>query len=541
MVVVFLGMAALAIDVSRKYADLRFERRAGDAASLAGGQDLQVPGTKSVTSAEQVKARTHALTTLTDELGATGTGTGQCDPTLGDMVDCELLGTPYHVWIKTPAPSCTRGGTSTCDPIHSVQVTVRNPTFQTSFARVLGQTSWDVATTSVAGLDFGKSYAIITLRPPKRSGATFIINDIDIDGGSVVNVIQGDVGTNSNMEYSGTGSILNLQPEYNMFYYPGSPPAGPSWGSNPAGLTLGTLIKDPLYRYPAMTGSVGTAPTYDDARTSQYATLPAVERADTDPSCAAEVAKVPPAYAFMASQAANTIYCFNPGVYQSGSGTKNATITIGTGDVGLLKPGAYYLKSGMNISGRIIGGYQAALPGVALMFDETGPGNCSTCILSGNNALTIALNAGTRFPPGAAGVAATAALDWDNQKVETSGPSSPIPPLIMTLLVNKDVTCFVPTSAPFWEPAGCNAGKDKTLNIAGGGSLALEGVQYAPTDNVEIHGGSTGNGQVGQIISWTLFYSGGTQINQVGPSSVGNGILRIDPACSAPSEPCAYP
>jgi hypothetical protein len=112
--------------------------------------------------------------------------------------------------------------------------------------------------------------------------------------------------------------------------------------------------------------------------------------------------------------------------------------------------------------------------------------------------------------------------------------------LLITLLVKKDATCFVPTSAPFVEPAGCDANKDKTINIAGGGSLALEGVQYMPTDNVEIHGGSAGYGQVGQIISWTLFYSGGTHINQEGPGGDGPGILRIDEACS-PSAFCNNP
>ena len=44
-----------------------------------------------------------------------------------------------------------------------------------------------------------------------------------------------------------------------------------------------------------------------------------------------------------------------------------------------------------------------------------------------------------------------------------------------------------------------------------------------PTDNVEIHGGSTGTGQVGQIVSYTLFYSGGTHINQEGPSNQAPG------------------
>jgi hypothetical protein len=169
------------------------------------------------------------------------------------------------------------------------------------------------------------------------------------------------------------------------------------------------------------------------------------------------------------------------------------------------------------------------------MFDE-----CSAqCIFSGNSAKTIALNAGAKFPPGTAGASATAAVDWDGKLVQTSGPASPTPPLLITLLVNKDPSCFVPTSAPFQEPPACDPGThDKTINMAGGGSLALEGVQYAPTDNIEIHGGSVGTGQVGQIIAWTLFYSGGTHINQEGPPVQGPGTLRLDAACTIPGVAC---
>jgi hypothetical protein len=75
--------------------------------------------------------------------------------------------------------------------------------------------------------------------------------------------------------------------------------------------------------------------------------------------------------------------------------------------------------------------------------------------------------------------------------------------------------------------------------MAGGGSLGLIGVQYAPTDNVRISGGSSGTGEVGQIISWTLTYEGGTRINQHYPGTTGNGILRVDAACTAPGEPCS--
>jgi len=110
----------------------------------------------------------------------------------------------------------------------------------------------------------------------------------------------------------------------------------------------------------------------------------------------------------------------------------------------------------------------------------------------------------------------------------------------MTLLVIKDPTCYVPTSPPFQEPAGCDpaAPTNKTIKVAGGGQLHIAGVQYMPTDNVVISGSSDGQGTVGQIIAWTVEYKGDTTLNQDGAGSQGPGTLRLDGACTAPGTPC---
>lgn len=516
--VALLAMAALAIDVSSVLSARRFYGSVADAAALAGGQDLQTGTTRTVSAANRTAARTHALDRIASLLGVSTAG---CDPT-ADFSACMAGG--FRIGIKTPSPTCV-----TCSPTRSIQVSVGNPVFGLSFGGLVGRRTFDVSVTSVAGLTYGRSFTIVTLRPPKKLGSTFDIKDIRIDGGSIVNVTRGDVGSNSNMEYAGVGSQLILNPDYQMFYYPSPPSPAPLWGADPPAETLKTLIADPNYRYPDMTG----APVYDDARASEYLTLPNVGRADTDAACQDEAAKLDTAtYAFMSTQAPSTIYCYSPGVYDSTN--NNAQIVVGSSDVAILMPGAYYLRKGLDVSGRIVGGYEPNEKGVALMFDEC----LNTCIFSGNNALTIALNVGTKFPPGTSGVAATAAVDWAGLKVETSGPSSPTPPLPLTLLVTKDPGCTVPTSPPFVEPGPCDSLKNKTINIAGGGSLTLEGVQYMPTDNVAISGGSAGYGQVGQIIAWTLFYAGGTHINQEGPADEGVGILRLDAACTAPTTPC---
>ena len=87
----------------------------------------------------------------------------------------------------------------TCAPERAVQVTVSEPNFSTTFARVLGQTEWTLGRTSVAGLSFGKSYTIVALRPPQPLGHSsgFDVRDIRIEGNTTVHVINGDVATNA--------------------------------------------------------------------------------------------------------------------------------------------------------------------------------------------------------------------------------------------------------------------------------------------------------------------------------------------------------
>jgi len=525
---VLLGMTALAIDVSGALSARRAYRSYADSAALAGAQDLQVAGTRQVGNPERTRARTHALERLVSLLG-NPTSPPTWAPT-ADIVDCAIPGTAYLVSIKTPSPTCVD-----CNVDRSVQVTVRNPEYTLTFARLFGQTTWNVASTSVAGLTFSKSYAIQTLRPPKRTGSTFDVKDITLDGGTRVTVQTGDVGTNANMNYSGIGSLLVLDAGYDVWYFD---PAGQGWSPTPIGRRLTTLMTDPNYRYPDMTG----APTFGDARASQadQAGKP-VTTAAVDATCATEWGNVDPArYAAIASTPLSNVYCYEPGIYDpaAGRGPENAQIVIGTGDVGLLKPGAYYLKGGMDVGGSVLGGYAPGVPGVALMFDECN----NQCTLNGNNAFIFSLNAGTKFPPTfGGGVSATAAIDWAGLPVVTSGPLSPNPPILISILVTKDPNCFVPTSAPFQEPAACDALHNTTTNIAGSGGIVLEGVQYMPTDNAVISGNSTSNGRIGQIISWTLKYSGGVRINQEGAAQEGPGILRLDAACTTPATPCNNP
>ena len=72
-IVVLLGFAALAIDVSGALSARRFYRSVADGASLAGAQDLQQTGSRAVAAADRIRARQHAMNSVVTELGITGT------------------------------------------------------------------------------------------------------------------------------------------------------------------------------------------------------------------------------------------------------------------------------------------------------------------------------------------------------------------------------------------------------------------------------------------------------------------------------------
>ena len=542
--IAFIGLAALVIDLGTVYSLQRTERSLADAASLAGAQDLTTSSSdRTIPTGAYIRARQDALDAVAGAQGLASPSCNTASDTL-NVLNCQVG--LYSVDVKAnPVPSFVN-----VDPYRAVQVTVRNPDVPLTFARLLGQHDWAVGITSVAGLGFSKSYAIVTLRPPKQLGSTFNVNDIVINSNNgVVNVHSGDVGTNANMNYAGTGAVMNIDSGYGIYYFdPYNPPAwsGPPSPPMQTVQKLNSLIADPGYRYPDMS----LATTYTDARTSQVSPTPpaglAVERADLNSSCMTLAQSVPSAYSFMPSPltAATNVYCYKPGIYQSGTGSQNAQIVVGSSDIALLYPGVYYLKSGMQVGGRLIGGFVASAPGVALMFDESGPGNCSQCVFTGNSALTISLNAGTKFPGGSSGTAATAAVDSTGVLVNT-GTLGPTPPLIISFLVKKDTGgsggtqgCYVPTSAPFNEPSSCQDSQNAALTIGGGGQLVIEGVTYAPTDNVTLAGGSDNTGTVGQVISWTITYTGSATLKQQGPTTTGPGILHLDAACSGGSSIC---
>jgi hypothetical protein len=524
MMTVLLGVTALAVDVGMALLSERWQRSVADAAALAGAQSLQKPNSRDLPdAADQGKARENAMIVLQDQLGGTS-----ASPTCFTSAGCELTGSPYHVSVQTPSPSCVD-----CVPRRAVQISIWQPNFGLVFAPIFGIDEWTVRSTSVAGMVVAPQYGLVTLRPSqlRPNGSDANRDDIVVTGGSKVVVGNADIATNSNAVCSGALSEIDVDAAagFDIHHFG----AGAAWIAPPGncldpppGFQVTTLVADPEYPIPARTGAI----PYADADAGE---------ADAS-TCAAEQLLVPDAYRELKTlQQINdpsqvSVTCLRPGIYEDkvtvqdpSSGLPNAL---------LLLPGVYFFDAGLDVASTIIGGYEAGQPGVALVFLEAKnssgiPGRFTT---SSNTSL-VALNFGTLYCP-TGGLPCPTGAEWADPADGPDGPvQTPEPnPTLLTVMVVPDPTCEV-VSPP---PSACNENDNKTLNLTGGGNIYLAGVQYAPSDNANLKGGSGQESDVGAFWAWTMTFDGGTTFNLTSRIPQSAGVLRIDPACSPSVATC---
>jgi hypothetical protein len=522
--VILLGFAGLAVDVSSALSTRRFERSVADAASLAGAQDLQTSKSKAVTGQQRIDARTHALMSVVNQLKATSTGS--CNPT-SDISDCPLPDTPYRVSIKTPAPTCL---VSTCDADanHSVQVAVHNPAWSTAFARLFGQPTWDVGITSVAGLVFANKYAVITLQPPApKPNLTDgnLCKDLNVNGtNTILKVVIGDIGTNTSAATTLSGLIVLNDGDYpnNPYFIDhfddiSSASCGtntnPTWSvdsnGNPPGKKIDTLIQDPNYAYAQFPG----APRFQDEKDAA-SKIPCSDPSVQFPTDLTTTA-------FLTPQAGGTLTCYKKGVYEK-------PFTVSNKDIAYLMPGAYSFLGGMKVDSILAGGMVNGQPGVVLVFPQVG----GPQFLANNSNSVIVLNTGS-YSCTLDSCRATAAVDFAGNLMKTATD------LVLTVEVQRAAApnaCFSGTNP---DNTNCRPVQNHIVKFTAGKLVQIAGVIYGPSDNMNITGGSSQTGFVGQIVSWSVVYTGGSTLSQSYPGALGNGILRLDRACSGPGTACS--
>jgi hypothetical protein len=571
MLFVLIGIAGMAIDISGAFLEQRLERSVADSASLAGAQDLQKADRQLPDNTDRLRARGHAMDVLVTSLRATSTPATDVSSPCLQVVGCSLPGTPYVVSIHAgvegalPPPTCL----SDCDARRAVQVRISRctlqggtcaPNYALTFSRVFpGFSTWNVSAASVAGVVHARQVGVVTLRPPhpRNNGTDANENDLSIDGNNTKVIVgDADVITNTNLLCSGTGAELDLDSSLGFAVYhhdtyrqwDGS--TGSSSGlcfDPPPGIQITSPVNDPGYAFP----SRPTDPRFiyaegpnSDPNNQAKGTDPGHPNFDSAYAtrCLAQQALVPAAYRELKTNlrmndSTNvTAVCLRPGIYRYKVDAKDPS--SGNPSVFLLEPGVYFFDYGVNIDSTLIGGYVAGQQGVALVLGESNnPNGTPGQMITSSGTSVLALNFGNRYcplpatdpcPTGASWASPAIGLNGAVQTLDASG--TPIP---ITVLVTPDPNCPVIG----YDSTVCNENQNKTLKLTGGGNIFLAGVQYAPTDNVEMKGNASQGAEVGAMWAWTLKFTGGSvyRIQASNPQMIGN--LRLVRACS-PTEIC---
>ncbi len=523
--VALLLIAGLVLDVARVYTVLRYQRSVADAAALAGAQDLQDVSTSgeplvSVSPGDYSRAICDAYALLVSRLGG-GSSAQPCPSTPPN---------PYSASIGSYAVTITSPYTGVANP--AVKVSISQP-FSLTFGNLVcllpgsqcsaGAPVWHPAIASVAESIAAPQYALVTLQPPEPHCShntctdENLTKDLVVSGSNTaLNILKGDVGSNTsadtNQTSSSTGNpaCIGVTAGYYVDHYDDLTVPGQTWtacsGTPSNGRQLGGLINDPAYMYPSfvMTGS-----PYEGA--PQY--TQATGATSCDQTLLGKLEALLPNV--------TTWTCYQPGVY-----TDNFQVTSNTAGA-YLTPGPYYFPAGMQIGGTLAGGLVGGQQGVDLVFNESNSTSGGT--FKGNNAVNVLLNT--------CQISCTAdiapAQDWVQESSGSSGSFSGAKletpqGFLLTIEVLRDNSCFSGE-----VPQLCATSSDATVNLGGNGILNVGGVIYGPSDNMQINSANTvQNGTVGQVISYTVTYTGQATLNQQYPGSVGNRVLRLSTVCS---------
>jgi hypothetical protein len=566
MMVALFAIVGLAIDISQAFTEQRWERSVSDAASLAGGQDLQRPGRLLPGAPDRVDARATAMQVVATELRASSTPSTALGATLAltsdclKAVGCAIPGTPYWASIYAgvesglPSPTCLD-----CVPERAVQVSIWQPNFSLTFSRIFPAfRTWNVRAASVAGVVFARQYGVVTLRPTDPRGPSDgNQQDLFVTGGSKVIVGDGDVITNTNVICSGSLSEIDLETAKGFAIYHYDPYEAWVSGSGaclnpPPGVQITTPIADPGYRIPVRpVAPAPLLPVYaneDQATGTGGGCAPWCD-AGYAARCSAQQAAVPSTYKELKTNqqindSAQVIAkCIRPGIYSfrldaknNNSGLPVAYLMESSPPSGTPASGVYFFDNGANVQDTLIGGYVPSQPGVAIVLLEakTANGSSPGQMTTATSTSLLALNFGDGYCP----LGGCPAGNWASPANGPQGPVKTPDPngVLMSLMVVPNPVCLPIVAA---ETTACkNTENDrKSLTLDGGGNIFLAGVQYAPTDNVKLAGNSGQTAEVGAIWSWTLEFKGGTvyQIRTANPQLLG--VLRLDRACS-PGNTC---
>lgn len=546
--VVFLGAAALTIDFGTWLSARRGYQNAVDPAVLAGASFLTRPlnDTTLCGSPKPICARRATWGYLNDQIGlglfdATMDGYASANTAAaGQAVVPASGGSAFTIWVSTPPPVGSYASESTVQGRNGImfaRVDRRNEAF---LARVMGFVDQNISAWATAGT-FPNRWAVITLR--RGRGASEIdqgpanTTDIKLAGTtSRLNVIDGDVGGNWGMKLTGTSQIRvwSTTGDDAAVYLTDYQSCGNSCWTNgqiadqfgndlsgtypPSGAKkLPGFIADPSYAAPPASSwptscivACGTASATIPKGASTPVTGPNSYDVDiraSDPgsvsgaSCSADSPVIGPGWYDDINVAAD--HCLKIlGNVQRTNMFDPATQTF---IPQLQQPGIVYVTGDMNINNNAL----VVADGVTIVMRGTAHMIPSQAVIDINRNLADASLANSKYA--AWTTKGVSSWVWNatlNRYVYRTGFNPNIDGVGIAIYVLKPS-----------QYGATDANGTDVIEVAAHSGLAWSGVTYAANDNVKIAGQPSHAG-IGQLISWTFTFDGGTVVTQTfdGPS-----------------------
>ncbi len=513
--VVLLGSTALAVDYGSWLKARRDYQNVVDAAVLQGSVLLERP----VNLPKQINARRATWQSLNDQLGL-----ALPDTTLdGYAATDTAVGLPqvaggYRLWVSTPplgGPGAYGGNFAGSNRVVFAWVDKENPAF---FGRVLGIGDQRISAWATAG-SFPNRFAVITLRKngqPTNGNPT----DIDINGGTVLNVFDGDVGGNWGMAINGVTSALIMQSltgdSYGVYLTENVPTGGNGWtpsqvrtsGGTPIPVQFHAEVADPAYPSPCLTYAVAPTPSCLEDRTAVWGNSYSATTNRSGDTCPAP---------------AGGLDILPPGRYHNLRVPNNKCLLL---DPTLLpvagkQNGVYYITGTLDLNNDalVIG------DGVTLVFargaDMDANAGASVSLNSGNatnNPLAAQCSPNCKYAAWAAKANGGGTLTWS----VGLAPSYSVP----TDPFERGIAAYVCKSA-----ADCDSGGGPSTDILqmnSGAGIDYKGLIYAPFDNVKLAGQPT-HDDIGQLVAWTAQFTGGSAINQTWDGPDSNTPVLLEP------------
>lgn len=523
--VVLLASAALAVDYGSLLKVRRDYQNVVDAATLAGSVFLNRP----VTAAKQVDAREAAWKSLEDQLGLT------LDEATLAAAD-RAAASPYQdasgfkLWVSTPPlgfNAAYNGNYSGNNRVLFVAVEKSNQAF---ISRIIGFSQQNVNAWATAGT-FPNRFAVITLRKngdPTNGNPT----DLDINGGTVLNVFDGDVGGNWGLSVNGVGSAVVMHSStgdaYGVYLTENVPTGGNGWtpgqvrtsGGTPIPVQFHQEVADPLY--PAPCGGVisyaGIAACLED-RTAVFGNSHRTTSNRLGETCTLDPLepvgsandRLPTGRYHDIRVDAGECLIFDPTFDQKAGRVNGIVYITGTLD---LNNNALVIGDGVTIV--FARGADLNMNAGASISLNSGnsTNNPFSAALCGGNATGTRPNT-CKFAGWTAKAGGGGTLTWTSGISTTyTTPTDPF---------ERGIATYVCKSV-----ADCDSNGTASTNILqmnAGSGIDYQGLIYAPYDNVKL-AGQLAHDDIGQLVAWTAQFTGGTAINQTydGPDS-GTPVL----------------